>query len=82
MFIDKDLCFLIYSDEEDAEIRCEEALQKALKYDSQNFEALQAYASFRISQTMFDDALKLLRKSYYLWKDLGLFAFIQLIFNY
>lgn len=59
------------SDEEDAEIQCEEALKKALKYDPQNFEALQSFASFRISQTMFDDALKLLKQSYYLWKDLG-----------
>lgn len=51
------------------------ALQMALKYNPDSFEALQAMASFVISQQKFDEALNYLTKSYSLWKELGKFHY-------
>jgi tetratricopeptide (TPR) repeat protein len=50
-----DLCF-----ELNAEQQCDAALQAALEYGPENPEALQAMASFRISQHRSDDASKLM----------------------
>lgn len=53
-----------------AEVECEKYLRAALEIDPQSVEALQTYSSFRISQQNPEDALKLLKQSYALWKNI------------
>jgi tetratricopeptide (TPR) repeat protein len=58
------------SDEEDAEQTCSDRLEEALTVDPSSWEALQALASFRISQQNPEDALLQLTRSYEIWKEL------------
>jgi len=60
-----DLCF-----DPSAETRCEDLLNTALKTDPGNTEALQAFASVRLSQQRPDDAKQFLKQAWSLWKDL------------
>jgi cytochrome c-type biogenesis protein CcmH/NrfG len=58
--------------EEKAEQTCEEILNEALEVDSGNAEALQAFASVRLSQQRSDEAREYLEKAWARWKDLDL----------
>ncbi|KAG6851109.1 hypothetical protein H0H93_000989 [Arthromyces matolae] len=62
-----DLCF-----EPDADKTCENLLQQALQVDPNNPEALQTFASVRMSQQRPDDAKDCLEKAWTAWKDLDL----------
>jgi predicted Zn-dependent protease len=61
-----DACF-----EENAENECEGLLKEALKIDPNNYETLQVYASFKISQQKPDEALIVLEQSYQQWKHIA-----------
>jgi tetratricopeptide (TPR) repeat protein len=56
--------------EDEAEARCSEAVEEAVRVAPANPEALQTMASVRISQCRLDEARELLRKSMALWQDL------------
>lgn len=56
--------------EEDAEERCNEAVEEALRVAPANPETLQTMASVRISQCKVEEARGHLRKSMELWQDL------------
>ena len=60
-----DLC-----DEDDAEEVCGACLEEAIAVDAENWETLQAIASYRISQQNPESALLHLQQSYAMWKDL------------
>jgi len=60
-----DLCF-----EPDAETQCEAAIQQSLAVCRDNFDALQAYASFRLSQSRPTDACDLIETVYMKTKPL------------
>lgn len=60
-----DLCF-----ESDAEVQCESAIQQSLAVCPDNLDALQAYASFRLSQSRPIDACKLIETVYLMTKPL------------
>jgi cytochrome c-type biogenesis protein CcmH/NrfG len=45
-------------------------LKEALKIDPNNYETLQVYASFKISQQKPEEALALLEQSYQQWKPI------------
>ncbi|KZT00802.1 TPR-like protein [Laetiporus sulphureus 93-53] len=62
-----DLCF-----DPAAEKVCEDLLNMALQTDPGNTEALQAFASVRLSQQRPDDAKTCLEKAWTAWKDLEL----------
>ena len=49
-------------DEENAEVKCEENLKKALKISSENIDALQNMANLWILRGKDDEAKKLLKK--------------------
>ncbi|KAK3090898.1 hypothetical protein FSP39_015577 [Pinctada imbricata] len=57
-----DLCF-----EEEAEVKCENAIKEAIKADSNNSEALQLMASFYLSKEKKEDAKEMIVKSVSLW---------------
>ena len=54
-----DLCF-----ESDAETQCEAAIQQSLVVSPDNLDALQAYASFRLSQSRPTEACELIESVY------------------
>jgi tetratricopeptide (TPR) repeat protein len=56
--------------EDEAEARCNEAVEEALRVAPANPETLQTMASVRISQCRVDEAREHLRKSMGLWRDL------------
>ncbi len=60
-----DLCY-----EEDAEIQCESLLKEALQIDPQGVEALQSYASMRLSQHRKDEAVEALLKVHQRYAEL------------
>lgn len=60
-----DLCF-----EEDAEQRCDEAVQEALKYGPDNPQTLQALASFRLSQNRPEEARSLILRAVKIIKEM------------
>jgi hypothetical protein len=69
------LCLTFYrnaSFEERAEKTCEDLLNLALKTDPGNVEALQAFASVRMSQQRPEEAKQCLEKAWSMWKDLDL----------
>eukprot|EP01088_Endostelium_zonatum_P016828 TRINITY_DN4705_c0_g1_i1.p1 TRINITY_DN4705_c0_g1~~TRINITY_DN4705_c0_g1_i1.p1 ORF type:complete len:351 (+),score=128.40 TRINITY_DN4705_c0_g1_i1:60-1055(+) len=55
------------AEEDEAEKICQQALEEAMKYDDQSAEVYQSLASFKISQSRNDEALKHLEHSYSLW---------------
>jgi hypothetical protein len=58
------------SDDPAAEQTCEGLLMTALETDPGNAEALQMFASVRMSQSRPDEARDLLERSWLAWKDL------------
>jgi tetratricopeptide (TPR) repeat protein len=56
--------------EDDAEARCNEAVEEAVRVAPANPETLQTVASVRISQCRADEAREHLRRSMELWRDL------------
>lgn len=52
----------MWSDEDDAEQNCEQALQCAIKEDGENIQVFQTLASLRLSQNRPDDAKKAMEK--------------------
>ena len=56
--------------EDEAEARCNEAVEEAVRVAPANPETLQTMASVRISQCRVDEAREHLRKSMELWRDL------------